>query len=160
MLLVLFLIFLNSHFSYVRHHFQAYHSSLKRKNIVRWRQSRWSICEKFRNIWTCLTSAILKNVQNSVFLVFKMMFQSYEFFGSRNRYYFIPRSLHLWFRLLLNFLKIFNFVSVHKTITRQNYFRKNVAIFWAANNYLDKDYKTYLSAQKWLWTDLFLRVYF
>ena len=46
---------------------------------------------------------------NSVFHFLNVVFQSYEFFETRKQYCSIPASLHLCFRSILKFSKIFDF---------------------------------------------------
>ena len=80
-----------------------------------------------------------------VFQILKMIFHSYEFFGSGNRYYSRPRSLHLCFRSVLKFSKFLEFLHFS---SKKYYFRKNFATFRRANNYSNADSKGHLLPQK------------
>ena len=98
-------------------------------NVSHFRHNFWSVCifrehkttsfdiEKLTfMVWinaeipkNFLIPSFLTVFTNLVFQVLNMIFQSYDLFGTRNRYYFTPRSLHVCFRSNLKFSKMFNF---------------------------------------------------
>ena len=86
---------------------------------------------------------------NSVFQFWDIVFERHELFATTKRYYLIPRSLHVWFRLILKFSNfsivvifhnfggqsrvVFRFVVLSRALLVQN--ASLLTHFYLGNNY-------------------------
>ena len=81
------------------------------------------------------------------------------FWGQTSRLFHIEKLTFMFSSYFKNFRNC-HFVHFSAKKKTTNNFRKSFCIFRKANNYSNKDYKSYVLPAKCLWTDLFLRWYF